>query len=464
MRYRRSSPRLPDEVAVNPLFARQGVRRVPRYSLGTDEMLPETAYQLIHDEILLDGNARQNLATFVTTWMEREADQLYAEAADKNIVDKDEYPLTAAIENRCIHIIANLWHAPDSHAALGTSTVGSSEACMLSGLALKRRWQRARAAEGKPADRPNIVFSSAVQVVWEKFANYWEVEPRYVPVSAEHPCLTPEGVLDAVDENTIGVVAILGVTYTGAYEPVADIATALDGLHERTGLDVPVHVDAASGGFVAPFLHPTLRWDFRLNRVHSINASGHKYGLVYPGVGWAVWRTREFVPEELVFKVAYLGGEESTFNLNFSRPGAQVLLQYYNFLRLGRRGFTRVQQASHEVAGIIAHGLAAMEAFDVMWPGADLPVVCWRLADGHTCNWDLYDLSNRLRARGWMVPAYPLPKNRDDVVVMRIVVRNGLSGDLAHLLLDDIADAVKFLDRLRERLPAEGRSTSSFHH
>ncbi|MFD2080433.1 glutamate decarboxylase [Actinopolymorpha cephalotaxi] len=464
MRYRRTSPRLPDEVAVNPLFARQGERRVPRYSLGTDEMLPETAYQVIHDEILLDGNARQNLATFVTTWMEREADQLYAEAADKNLVDKDEYPLTAAIENRCVHIIANLWHAPDSHAALGTSTVGSSEACMLSGLALKRRWQHARAAEGKPADRPNIVFSSAVQVVWEKFANYWEVEPRYVPVTAERPSLTPDGVLDAVDENTIGVVAILGVTYTGAYEPVADIAAALDDLHDRTGLDVPVHVDAASGGFVAPFLHPTLRWDFRLNRVHSINASGHKYGLVYPGVGWAVWRTTEFVPQELVFKVAYLGGEESTFNLNFSRPGAQVLLQYYNFLRLGRRGFTRVQQASHDVAGTIAHGLAAMKAFEVMWPGADLPVVCWRLADGHTGNWDLYDLSNRLRGRGWMVPAYPLPKNREDVVVMRIVVRNGLSGDLAQLLLDDVADAVKFLDRLREWLPSEGRTTSSFHH
>ncbi|NYH89983.1 glutamate decarboxylase [Actinopolymorpha rutila] len=464
MRYRRTSPRLPDEVAVNPLFARLGERRVPRYSLGTDEMLPETAYQLIHDEILLDGNARQNLATFVTTWMEREAGELYAEAADKNIVDKDEYPLTAAIENRCVHIIANLWHAPDSHAAMGTSTVGSSEACMLGGLALKRRWQRARAAEGKPADRPNIVFSSAVQVVWEKFANYWEVEPRYVPVTADRPALTPEGVLDAVDENTIGVVAILGVTYTGAYEPVADIAAALDDLHERTGLDVPVHVDAASGGFVAPFLHPTLRWDFRLNRVHSINASGHKYGLVYPGVGWAVWRTKECVPEELVFKVAYLGGEESTFNLNFSRPGAQVLLQYYNFLRLGRRGFTRVQQAAYDVAETIAHGLAAMKAFEVMYPGTDLPVVCWRLADGHTGNWDLYDLSNRLRARGWMVPAYPLPKNREDVVVMRIVVRNGLSGDLAHLLLEDIADALKFLERLRERLPTEGRTTSSFHH
>ncbi|MGW0231058.1 glutamate decarboxylase [Actinopolymorpha singaporensis] len=464
MRYRRTSLRLPDELPVNPLFARQGERRVPRYSLGTDEMLPETAYQLIHDEILLDGNARQNLATFVTTWMEREAEQLYAEAADKNIVDKDEYPLTAAIEDRCVHIIANLWHAPDSHAALGTSTVGSSEACMLSGLALKRRWQRARAAQGKPADRPNIVFSSAVQVVWEKFANYWEVEPRYVPVTAERPCLTPEGVLEVVDENTIGVVAVLGITYTGAYEPVADIAAALDDLHQRTGLDVPVHVDAASGGFVAPFLHPTLRWDFRLNRVHSINASGHKYGLVYPGVGWAVWRTKEFVPEELVFKVAYLGGQESTFNLNFSRPGAQVLLQYYNFLRLGRRGFTRVQQATHDVAETIAHGLAGMRAFEVMWPGVDLPVVCWRLADGHTGNWDLYDLSNRLRARGWMVPAYPLPKNREDVVVMRIVVRNGLSGDLAHLLLDDVADGVKFLDRLRERMPAEGRTTSSFHH
>ncbi|GAA5003565.1 glutamate decarboxylase [Actinopolymorpha pittospori] len=465
MRYKRAHRGAEsDEVAVNPLFARRGEERVPRFSLPTEEMLPETAYQLIHDELLLDGNARQNLASFVTTWMEREADDLYREAADKNLVDRDEYPLTAAVEERCVHIIAGLWHAPDTQQAMGVSTVGSSEACMLAGLALKRHWQRARREAGKPSDRPNIVLSSAVQVVWEKFANYWGVEARQVPVTAEHPHLTAAGVLDAVDENTIGVVPVLGLNFTGCYEPVAEIASALDDLSDRTGLDIPIHVDAASGGFFAPFLHPEVRWDFRLNRVHSINASGHKYGLVYPGVGWVVWRLREHVPDELVFDVSYLGGDIATYGLNFSRPGAQVLLQYFNFLRLGRRGFTRVHQVCQDVAVHIAGELDKSDAFEVISAGTDLPVVCWRLADGRRRNWDLYDLSNRLRDRGWMVPAYPMPKDIQDMVVMRIVVRNGFSIDLAHLLLDDVREAVDYLNHLEAPLPRDVRETKSFHH
>jgi glutamate decarboxylase len=453
-----------DEVSVNPLFAREGELRVPRFRLAAEEMLPETAYQIIHDETMLDGNARQNLATFVTTWMEPEAQRLYAESADKNLVDKDEYPLTAAIEERCVRILARLWKVPDPDHAMGVSTVGSSEACMLAGLALKRRWQQARRAAGRPTDRPNIVFSSAVQVVWEKFANYWEVEPRYVPVSTDRPMLTPEGVLEAVDDRTIGVVAILGVTFTGRYEPVADIAAALDDHHQRTGMDIPLHVDAASGGFVAPFVHPELRWDFELSRVHSVNASGHKYGLVYPGIGWAVWRKPEYVPEELVFRVSYLGGDIPTFALNFSRPGAQVLLQYYNFLRLGHRGYVRLNQACHEVAAYLRDGLDKLGVFEIVGDGTDLPLLAWRLADGRGERWDLYDLSNKLREQGWLVPAYPLPANLQDVVVMRAVVRNGLSIDLAELLLADIRQAVAFLDRLEAPMPRTGRQQSTFHH
>ncbi len=453
-----------DTIDVNPLFTRGGEEHVPRSTLADNEMLPATAYQIIHDETLLDGHARQNLATFVTTWMEPEADRLAAESADKNMIDKDEYPLTAAIEQRCVHILAALWNSPEPHRTIGVSTVGSSEACMLAGLAFKRRWQHARRAAGKSVDRPNIVFSSAVQVVWEKFANYWDVEPRYVPVSSDHPTLTPPGVLDAVDENTIGVVPILGVTYTGAYEPVADIAAALDDLQTRTGLDVPIHVDAASGGFVAPFLTPDLRWDFRLPRVHSINASGHKYGLVYPGLGWAVWRLPSYVPDNLVFSVSYLGGDMPTFALNFSRPGAQVLLQYYNLLRLGRRGYTRVQQASHDVATFLRKGLEKLHHFQIVGDGSDLPVLAWRLADDHKGAWDLFDLSNKLRENGWLVPAYPLPANQQDTVVMRVVVRNGLSVDLADLLLSDIRKGVAFLDQIREPLPRAGRETATFHH
>ena len=327
---------------LNPLFVRPGESTEhPRFELGDASMLPETAYQFVHDEAMLDGNARLNLATFVGTWMDPTASKLYSESFDKNMIDKDEYPATAAIEDRCWKILAGVWHAPDPMRSIGTSTIGSSEACMLGGLALKRRWQATRQAAGKPTDRPNLVMSSAVQVCWEKFANYWDVEARLVPISEEHPTLDGHDLDKYVDENTIGVVAIMGVTYTGMYEPVKDIAAALDRIQTDTGLDIAIHVDGASGGFIAPFVQPDLEWDFRLERVHSISTSGHKYGLVYPGVGWVVWRDAEYLPEELVFKVSYLGGEMPTFALNFSRPGAQVLLQYYNFLRLGREGTPR---------------------------------------------------------------------------------------------------------------------------
>ncbi|HEV7524908.1 MAG TPA: glutamate decarboxylase [Acidimicrobiia bacterium] len=452
-----------DEICVNPLFSRQSEHSIPRWKLPDHEMLPETAYQIIHDELFLDGNARQNLATFVTTWMEPEATQLYVDAFDKNMVDKDEYPQTAAIEERCLHIVADLWNAPDAHATFGTSTIGSSEACMLAGLAFKRRWQIARRAAGKPTASPNIVFSSAVQVVWEKFANYFEVEPRYVPISKEHPYLTPDGMLSVVDENTIGVVPVLGVTYNGVYEPVKKLADALDALQERTGLDVPLHVDAASGGFVAPFLDPQLEWDFRVPRVHSISASGHKFGLVYPGLGWVVWSKREYLPDELVFTVSYLGGDMPTLGLNFSRPGAQVLLQYYNFLRLGRGGYRRVMQASKNAARFLAAELAKLDQFEVLTDGSDMPLVTWT-TDDRPRNWNLHDLSAKLRERGWQVPAYPMPDSIADLTVMRVVFRNGVSIDLTRLLLDDIETALKFLDALPARLPADGNPAGSFHH
>jgi glutamate decarboxylase len=455
--------RLSPDVPLNPLYTRPGEADVPRLRMRDEQLLPETAYQIVHDEVLLDGNARQNLATFVGTWMDPLAARLYSETADKNMIDKDEYPQTAAIEGRCVHIMADLWNAPQPHLAPGVSTVGSSEACMLGGLALKRRWQHRRRAEGLSTDRPNMVFSSAVQVVWEKFANYWEVEPRYVPVDAERPTLSPEGVLGQVDENTIGVVPIMGVTYTGAYEPVAGIAAALDDLQARTGLDVPIHVDAASGGFVAPFLQPEAVWDFRLDRVHSINASGHKFGLVYPGIGWAVWRDTNVLPEELVMRVSYLGGDMPTFGLNFSRPGAQVLLQYYNFLRLGREGYRRVQQACQDVALHLSAEIAKMGMFELLSDGADIPVFAWRLRAGYTSMWDLYDLSNKLRERGWQVPAYPMPANLQDITVMRIVVRNGVSMDLAELLLSDIRHAVSYLDDLAAPMPRR-KDRQVFHH
>ena len=334
---------------------------------------------------------------------------------------------------------------------------------MLGGLALKRRWQLARRAAGKPADRPNLVMSSAVQVCWEKFCNYFEVEARYVPISEEHPCLDGSDLEKYVDENTIGVVAIMGVTYTGMYEPVKEIAAALDALQERTGLDVPIHVDGASGAMIAPFLQPEIDWDFRLERVHSISTSGHKYGLVYPGVGWVVWRTLDALPEELVFRVSYLGGNMPTLALNFSRPGAQVLLQYFQFLRLGREGYTAIQQECQDVAKYLAHGIEEIGAFDLWNDGSDIPVFAWRLKPGHTENWDLYHLSDRLRMKGWLVPAYPMPDDLADLTVQRIVVRNGVSRDLADDLLEDIRVETEWLDGLTSPMPAEGRR-SGFHH
>src|SRR5947208_6250784 len=326
------------------------VIELPVHGLHKHGIGSESAYELISSELLLDGQARLNLATFVTTWMPSLAGQLMAETADKNMIDKDEYPQTAEIESRCVRILAALWNSPESNNATGCSTTGSSEACMLGGLALKWRWRERMRAAGEPTDRPNLVMGANVQVCWEKFCRYWDVEPRQVPMEGERYHLGAEEAAAMCDENTIGVVAILGSTFDGSYEPVKDIAAALDRLQSEQGLDVPLHVDAASGGFVAPFLAPDLEWDFRIPRVQSINASGHKYGLVYPGVGWAVWRDEKALPKELIFDVNYLGGHMPTFSLNFSRPGSEVIAQYLMFTSFGREGYRRAAQNAQDVA------------------------------------------------------------------------------------------------------------------
>jgi glutamate decarboxylase len=451
----------PDLTSV-PRFTRQGMLDVAKDRIPDGDMLPQTAYQIVMDEVMLDGNARFNLATFVTTWMDEEADKLYAATFDKNMVDKDEYPQTAEIESRCVRMLADLWHTPSATDSIGTSTTGSSEGCMLGGMALKRRWQQARRAAGKPTDRPNIVMGGNVQVVWEKFANYWEVEPRYVPLEGDVLHLTADRLLDHVDENTIGVVAVLGSTMDGTYEPVQEICAKLDEYEAASGVSVPVHVDAASGGFIAPFVQPGLVWDFRLDRVVSIQASGHKFGLVYPGVGWVLWRNAACLPEELVFHVNYLGGDMPTFALNFSRPGAQVVLQYFQFLRLGREGYRLVQQTCQDVAVHVSGSLAAMPEFTVLADGRELPVVTVTLSPAVT-KYSVFDLSRKLRERGWLVPAYTMPPNREDLAVLRIVVRNGFSHDMAELFLRDLRDAVAYLDDLAAPMPQE-EQPAGFHH
>jgi glutamate decarboxylase len=399
-------------------------------------MLPDTALQVVRDELMLDGNARLNLATFVTTWMEPQARQLMSETLDKNMIDKDEYPQTAELESRCVNILADLWHAPECADATGCSTTGSSEACMLAGMALLWRWRGAAGAH-PTAGRPNLVMGANVQVCWEKFCRYWQVEPRLVPMEPGRYHLTGPEAAARCDENTIGVVAILGSTMDGSYEPVAEIAGELDRLAAGGGPDVPVHVDGASGGFVAPFLQPELAWDFRIGRVASINASGHKYGLVYPGVGWVVWREAAALPSDLVFQVNYLGGQMPTFALNFSRPGAHVAAQYYNFLRLGFAGYQRVQQSCQDVAVHMSASIARMGPFELITEGRDLPVFAFKLA-GPGAGYTVFDITERLRERGWLVPAYTFPENLTGTAVIRVVVRNGFTRDLADLFLDDL--------------------------
>src|SRR5215203_1151823 len=369
-------------LSVSPLFAPDGESTtVPKHRMPDQPMAADMAYEIIHDELMLDGNARLNLATFVTTWMEPQAEKLMAECLDKNMIDKDEYPQTAELEMRCVNTLSRLWNAPDADQATGCSTTGSSEAAMLGGLALKRRWQKRRGEAGKPADRPNLVMGINVQVCWEKFANYWDVEMRLVPMEGDRFHLSAEEAVALCDENTIGVVAILGSTFDGSYEPVKEICDALDELQDRTGLDIPVHVDGASGAFVAPFVDPELEWDFRLPRVASINASGHKYGLVHPGVGWVVWRDAEALPEDLIFWVNYLGDNMPTFALNFSRPGAQVVAQYYNFLRLGFEGYRRVHDYAREVATTLSARIADLGPFELLTKGDELPVFAFTLND-----------------------------------------------------------------------------------
>ena len=453
------------ELDINPVYVRERSHEIPRYRLPEHSMLPGTAVQVVRDELILDGNARLNLATFVTTWMEPQAEMLMAECAAKNMIDKDEYPQTAELEHRCVNILSNLWNSPAGGTATGCSTTGSSEACMLGGMALLWRWRARRHAAGLDATKPNLVMGSNVQVCWEKFCRYWQVEPRYVPMVPGRLHLRGAEAAAKCDENTIGVVAILGSTMDGSYEPVLEISQALDRLQAEQGHDVLVHVDAASGGFVAPFLQPDLEWDFRVPRVASINASGHKYGLVYPGVGWVMWRTPDALPEDLVFRVNYLGGEMPTFALNFSRPGAQVAAQYYNFIRLGHDGYQRVQQTCQDVALHLSGEIAKMGPFELLSEGRDLPVFAFKLRDDVT-SYSVFDLSERLRMRGWQVPAYTFPADMTDTAVMRIVVRNGFSMDLANLLLSDLRLHVRFLEHHPQTQPPPEiqRKRQSFKH
>jgi glutamate decarboxylase len=458
---------------VAPTYASRGMEHpIPRYLLPDESMDPRAAYQLIHDELALDANPALNLATFVTTFMDDEAGRLMTESANKNAIDWDEYPQTVALQDRCVNMLSRLYGADEHYDGVGTATVGSSEAIHLAGLAMKFRWRKARQAAGLPSDRPNIVMGANVQVCWEKFARYFDVEPRFVPLTPTRFIIGVDEAMALVDENTIGVVGILGSTYTGEYEPIAALDAALTALCDARNTapgadgegrnsvgdangwfwDVPIHVDAASGGFVAPFLTPELRWDFRLPRVRSINVSGHKYGLVYPGVGWVIWRESADLPNELIFEVDYLGGSHANFGLNFSRGAAQIVAQYYNLIRLGRQGYTEIMQSLAQTARWLASALSEQPFVEIVAAAADLPVVCVRLSG--ECTFTVFDLADRLRLRGWVVPAYRMAADAESVAVLRFVVREGLSRDMADCLVTDVTAAIAHLRSLPPDAPA----------
>jgi glutamate decarboxylase len=416
----------------------------PDHQLPQHGMRAVDAMRLLGEELVLDGIPMRNLATFVTTWMEPEAQRIIAENLHRNFIDHAEYPQTAEIEQRCIRMLANLFHAPGE--TTGARTQGSSEAIMLGALSLKWKWRERREKAGKDTTRPNLVFGADVHVVWEKFCRYFDVEPRIIPLQRDKYTIGPEDVEPHLDENTIGVAAVLGTTFTGHADDILGINDLLVGLKNDRGLDVPLHIDAASGGFVWPFLYPDTEWDFRLEQVRSINTSGHKYGLVYPGIGWLVFREKADLAEDLVFYENYLGKRDATFTLNFSTGAAMVLAQYYVFVRLGHEGYRYTMETMQANTRALAERIVGIGDFKLIGDeGAEqLPLVAFQLAEER--NFDEFDVASQLAAeRGWMVPAYTLPPNAEHVTIMRALVKLTLGHTLASTLADDLAQAVETL-------------------
>jgi glutamate decarboxylase len=453
---------------LDDLYASSDLANVmPKTRMPEKEHAAEHAFSVIRDELMLDGNSHQNLATFCQTWMEPQVHELMDLCIDKNMIDKDEYPQSAEIESRCVHMLADLWNSPEASSTVGCSTTGSSEAAMLGGMAMKWRWREKLRAAGKPTDKPNLI-TGPVQICWHKFARYWDVEIREIPMEEGRLLMTPAEVLKRCDENTIGVVPTLGVTFTCDYEPVKAVAEALDKLQADTGLDIPMHVDGASGGFLAPFCAPELEWDFRIARVKSINTSGHKFGLAPLGVGWVVWREAQDLPQDLVFKVNYLGGNMPTFALNFSRPGGQIVAQYYNLLRLGKEGYRKIHGACYQTAKYLADEIGKLGPFEIIYggdPAGGIPALCWKIKDGFdTHGYNLYDVADRLRSRGWQVPAYSLPSNCEDLVIQRILVRHGVSKDLGSLLVEDMRRTLEYFRAHPVTSPLSSLEAGGFHH
>ena len=421
---------------------------IPKYRMNEESIDADAAKALIENQLLDEGNSRLNMATFCQTYMERQAVELMSETLDKNAIDKSEYPQTAELENRCVNMLAHLWNAPKKTDYLGTSTVGSSEACMLAGMAMKFRWRNDARQKGIDVvtRQPNLVISAAYQICWEKFCVYWDV--------------------------TIGVVGILGTTYSGEYDDIKGLDALIGEYNEAhpERPDVVIHIDGACGGMFTPFTEPDLEWDFRLSNVVSISTSGHKYGLTYPGVGWVVWRDRKYLPEELIFEVSYLGGQMPTMAINFSRSASQIVGQYYNFLRFGRQGYSHIHLKTQEIASVIGDRIEHTGLFELYNRGSRMPIICYKLKadakykDGTPVVWNLYDLSDRLRMHGWQVPAYPLPDGAEEVTVQRIVCRADLTFNLAEAFVTDFRECLEDLKHAHVLCNEEKSGAYGFTH
>lgn len=435
--------------------------RLPKYEIPEKKTPANLVYRLIHDELCLDGNPTLNLSSFVTTWMEPEADQIIMENIGKNLIDHFQYPQTQLIHDRIINMLGRLYSAPEDSDFTGTACVGSSEAIILALLAHKWTWKNRRDKEKKAVDKPNIIFGSDAHICWNKFAKYFDVEPRIIPMEPDRFTISRDTVEKLIDENTICVGAILGTTFTGEMDPIEEINELLVDIKETKGWDIPIHVDAASGGFVIPFVNPDLKWDFRLSNVKSINVSSHKYGLVYPSVGWLIFRENSDIPEDLVFYVNYLGEETPTYSLNFSSSSSMLLAQYYNLLRYGMEGYKIVMTRILGNAQYLAKLLESSDIFDVLNSAKLFPVVTIKLKQ--PANFTVFELSHKLRERGWILPAFTLPKNAENLALMRVVVKENFSREMADMLFDDIMEACEILDgSKKERLEPE-RSTDEGH-
>ena len=434
-----------DDMLSSVYGSKWDTQAIQKDKMADDSMRSDEAFQIIYDEMNLQGNPNLNLATFVTTWMEPEAIKLMELGSQYNLVDEDEYPQLKVIEERVVRMEAELFNAPFPEKSTGVSTVGSSEAIMLGLLAHKWAWRKKRQEKGLDYYRPNVIFGADVHTCWEKFARYFDVEMKVIPLEKGKYTINAEDVKPLIDENTIAVGAIVGTTFTGQVDDVAGINALLIEHKQQTGQDIPIHVDAASGGFVLPFVMPELLWDFRLEQVKSINVSNHKFGLVYAGMGSLIFKEKTDLPEELPFEINYLGGTMTNYSLNFSKTSSNLLAQYYNFLRFGKAGYKEIMNAVMSNAHYLEKQLVKSGYFEILTDTKFLPVVVVKLKENY--EFSVYDISKALNQYGWIVPAYSLPKNSEEVTVLRMVVKENFSHDFAQKLMQDMDKVLQELSQ-----------------